>query len=315
MNRVLLLAVFTFITFTGIKAQSVGIGTLTPHNSAILDVTSNSKGFLLPRMGTVERMAIPAPLNGLLAYDTDLSSLMLFSTSTWRALTVATDLLWARNGNHTYNVLSGNVGIGTSSPLAKLDVTGTVKIADGTQGLGKVLTSNADGLASWQTPTGGGAPAGLAFKAVAGNTTNGLSAYDAFLKLPFMNINTVGYNIGTALSNDGKAIFTAPGNGVFHFDVRLHFSTDLACQTNYSIRFLKNGSIATDAQKNGRLIFATGFDIQEALVGKDFLLGAGDTIEVEFLINVPSPVPTNFWMVGSVANLTSSFTGFRILAF
>ena len=49
-----------------------------------------------------------------------------------------------------------DVGIGTSTPGAKLDVEGNIKIADGTQGLGKVLTSDADGLASWQTPSGGG---------------------------------------------------------------------------------------------------------------------------------------------------------------
>ncbi len=47
----------------------------------------------------------------------------------------------------------GNVGIGTSSPSgsAKLDVQGRVKIADGTQGDNKVLTSDANGLATWQS--------------------------------------------------------------------------------------------------------------------------------------------------------------------
>ena len=44
-----------------------------------------------------------------------------------------------------------NVGIGTTTPAAKLDVIGSVKITDGTQGLGKVLTSDASGKGSWQT--------------------------------------------------------------------------------------------------------------------------------------------------------------------
>lgn len=46
---------------------------------------------------------------------------------------------------------SGNVGIGTQTPQAKLDIAGNIKIADGTQGTGKVLTSNSNGLASWNT--------------------------------------------------------------------------------------------------------------------------------------------------------------------
>ncbi len=46
----------------------------------------------------------------------------------------------------------GNVGIGTVNPTAKLDINGgTIKIADGTQGAGKVLTSDATGLASWRS--------------------------------------------------------------------------------------------------------------------------------------------------------------------
>ncbi len=45
-----------------------------------------------------------------------------------------------------------NVGIGTSTPNAKLHVTGTFKVVDGTQGAGKILTSDATGLSSWQPP-------------------------------------------------------------------------------------------------------------------------------------------------------------------
>jgi hypothetical protein len=43
-----------------------------------------------------------------------------------------------------------NVGIGNTSPTAKLDVAGTFKLADGTEGESKLLISNASGLASWQ---------------------------------------------------------------------------------------------------------------------------------------------------------------------
>jgi hypothetical protein len=46
---------------------------------------------------------------------------------------------------------SGNVGIANINPVARLDVAGNVKIADGTQGAGKLLVSDANGLASWQS--------------------------------------------------------------------------------------------------------------------------------------------------------------------
>jgi len=48
---------------------------------------------------------------------------------------------------------SGNVGIGTASPGAKLDVVGKIRMADGTQGADKVLTSDASGVGTWQDPS------------------------------------------------------------------------------------------------------------------------------------------------------------------
>lgn len=52
---------------------------------------------------------------------------------------------------------NGNVGIGANNdtPTATLDVAGTVKIADGSQGAGKVLTSDNNGVATWQNPMPG----------------------------------------------------------------------------------------------------------------------------------------------------------------
>jgi hypothetical protein len=52
---------------------------------------------------------------------------------------------------------AGNMGVGTPNPTAKLEVNngstaGAIKIVDGTQGNGKILVSDANGLATWQNP-------------------------------------------------------------------------------------------------------------------------------------------------------------------
>lgn len=53
----------------------------------------------------------------------------------------------------------GNVGIGTTNPTATLDVNGTVKFsAAGIPGAGKVLTSDANGNATWQYSATAAAP-------------------------------------------------------------------------------------------------------------------------------------------------------------
>lgn len=51
--------------------------------------------------------------------------------------------------------LGGNVGIGTLNPTEKLDINGQIRIQGGNPGAGKVLTSDATGVASWATLSGG----------------------------------------------------------------------------------------------------------------------------------------------------------------
>ncbi|MFQ5469965.1 MAG: hypothetical protein ACE5EH_06600 [Gammaproteobacteria bacterium] len=61
--------------------------------------------------------------------------------------------------NQYLTILStGNVGIGAAatSPGATLDVAGQIKIRGGAPGAGKVLTTDASGLATWTTPAGTG---------------------------------------------------------------------------------------------------------------------------------------------------------------
>ncbi len=54
-------------------------------------------------------------------------------------------------GNSSNN--NNKIGIGTNTPDERLHVAGSVKIVDGTQGVGKVLTSDANGRATWASPS------------------------------------------------------------------------------------------------------------------------------------------------------------------
>ncbi len=70
----------------------------------------------------------------------------------------ATNLSLNTNNVNRMTILNSNgfVGINTPAPTSALHVTGAVRIVDGTQGTAKVLTSDANGLASWQAPSTSG---------------------------------------------------------------------------------------------------------------------------------------------------------------
>ena len=67
---------------SGVMSQvnNVGIGTPTPDQSALLDLTSGKMGFLAPRMTTVQRLAIPNPANGLFVYDITVNCFFYYTT-------------------------------------------------------------------------------------------------------------------------------------------------------------------------------------------------------------------------------------------
>lgn len=59
-----------------LQAQNIGINTTgaSPHASAMLDVVSNNRGLLVPRMTAAQRIAIAAPATGLLVFQTNASA-------------------------------------------------------------------------------------------------------------------------------------------------------------------------------------------------------------------------------------------------
>jgi uncharacterized protein (TIGR02145 family) len=76
------------ICIPAIVSAQVGIGTSNPAASAKLDVTSTTKGFLPPRMSTVQRDQISSPAVGLIIYNTTTESLEIRTSSGWLSLKV-----------------------------------------------------------------------------------------------------------------------------------------------------------------------------------------------------------------------------------
>lgn len=68
--------------------NNMGIGTENPDPSAILDISDTTKGVLVPRMSSIQRLAIPSPSNGLLVFDITEDCFLYYSqlTLSWVSL-------------------------------------------------------------------------------------------------------------------------------------------------------------------------------------------------------------------------------------
>jgi hypothetical protein len=66
----------------------VGIGTTSPSTKALLEISSTTKGFLPPRMTTVQRDAITSVPAGLMIYNTTTNKLNVYTTA-WEVITSA----------------------------------------------------------------------------------------------------------------------------------------------------------------------------------------------------------------------------------
>lgn len=132
----LLLPAYSF-SQTGVGINATGAAA---DSSAILDVSSTTKGMLVPRMTAIQRTAISPAAIGLLVYQTDAPEGYHYkAVSGWILLGAGT-----LTGTGTTNYLSkwtsstalGNslvfdngtkVGIGTTIPAEKLEVTGNIR--------------------------------------------------------------------------------------------------------------------------------------------------------------------------------------------
>lgn len=186
MKRKLFKLLILMCTCKTLQAQ-VGMNTNNPHKSAALDMKAESnKGLLIPNVNLSSTTDVNSiiggiPAQSLLVYNTNAAitgtgaagtGYYYWDTNIWKKLTTKDDTSdsinteWYLAGgttdagsNKTGSInRTGKVGIGLTSPNlpnALLDIksptAGAIKLTDGTEGDGKVLTSDSNGLATWQT--------------------------------------------------------------------------------------------------------------------------------------------------------------------
>ncbi|MEM9339663.1 MAG: hypothetical protein AAGA66_13090 [Bacteroidota bacterium] len=81
MIQVLMVFVTALMYFTGYSQGAIGIGTNEPEESAILEVKSETKGMLIPRMAG--NSLIKTPAKGLIIYNTDQEAFNYYDGSDW----------------------------------------------------------------------------------------------------------------------------------------------------------------------------------------------------------------------------------------
>ncbi|MEO5890424.1 MAG: hypothetical protein ABIQ31_09235 [Ferruginibacter sp.] len=125
--KTLIFFLLTFFYTLAVYPQSVGVNNdgTPPDPSALLDVKSNTKGVLVPRMTSAERTGIASPAIGLLVYDNETGSFWYYKALGWTELTGGSNgpgASWNTSGTNIYNSNMGNVGIGTTTPVNKLTI-------------------------------------------------------------------------------------------------------------------------------------------------------------------------------------------------
>jgi hypothetical protein len=112
--RTVILLTFVFAFFTPAFSQNVGIGTNQPHATAALDIQSNSKGLLIPRMTSTQRNNIAAPATGLLVYDTDKGTIYMFDGVQWQSMNFSGNTPYATSVTSNAPVVNEGFGYAVS---------------------------------------------------------------------------------------------------------------------------------------------------------------------------------------------------------
>lgn len=245
---------------------------------------------------------------------------------------------WWSSNSYFYMGSTGDIGIGTTSPGAKLEVNGQVKIAGGSPGAGKVLTSDANGLATWASPTassGGFVDDGNSFgqSADLGTNDNNALNFRTFNSTKMTILPNGNVGVGTTSPTGKLSIYTTTvgdgltidGTGAPGISLQVSGTTKANIGTATGPAHYMNGATAGDmalvAIGGGRMLFSAdsigGVQMALTSAGK---LGIGNAnpsykLDVNGDVNVTGNFKVNGVNIstggGSVTNITAG-TGLNV---
>ena len=164
---------------------------------------------------------------------------------------LANDTDWVVSGDTLHNG-GKRVGIGTSAPEAPLHVVGGINYQDGNQGPAKLLTSDADGNASWSNLSAesifgsGNVPeVDLSCLAVAGSVATGTNPFSIAVFGNYAYVANYGNNTLQVIDISNPAAPTATGSvatGIHPFSVAV--SGNYAYVVNFGRRIQPINAIA-----------------------------------------------------------------------
>jgi hypothetical protein len=178
MKKITSIIIATIASLSAFSQNNVGIGTATPAASAALDITSTTKGLLIPRMTTTERTAIVSPAKGLMLFDN------------------TTNTFWFHNGTAWVEINGGNGGnfsLPYSGAVASagdaLNITNT--------GAGAAITGNAS--ANSVAAIEGNSTASVGGNGVLGSSTSATGAGVGGINATGTAVSGFSSGTGTAL--------------------------------------------------------------------------------------------------------------------
>lgn len=283
-HKTFLLLFFFLLTLIG-NAQ-IGIGTVTPNASSILDISSTTQGMLAPRMTTAQRNAIVSPADGLMVYDTDLKTFYFYvsTTTTWTPVNSTASRLnfkRIRSTDVLATVLAAELAAGGGSKYVLdsstlYEINGMITFnfpIDLNNAYVEGMDANSDIIRRttgniFEGTTGGTiknvtliATAGLVFNLTASSNAQNFLLRDTIIA----NSNTVGTLSGFGLVFISIVQFTGNTNGLTYNNIDSLLLSNLAWFGNNTGTFEKLTGTFTQVQKQGGFSTvngtAIGFDV------------------------------------------------------